>query len=433
MSGTVLSLLLSLASAGLPTRTLDSLIDAASRPRGGTASAAVVRLRDGAVLWEHDAWRRMLPASTQKTLTGAAQRALLGSRTVFSTRLLRTGTLTDSVLSGDLVLEGGGDPAFGRDADSSALEALARELRAKGVRRVTGASVLRDPLLGPDDPLWPGSWDWDNSLTDCDGAPSTGLSLDGNCPHDSSQAFPHRRIAQDWRTALRRVGIRVEGPDRFELGRASVPTDSVLAVHPSAPFDSLLRHALWRSSNHDMETFGLSVGKGDAESSRAAGLRKVRAELASLGLDTLRNDLVDQCGLSRKNAISALAMATTLARIARDPAMDIFPLLPAPGEGTLRTRFQRTLPAGARLRAKTGSIDGTSALIGRLVPKGGDTLVFVLLFQGHTGPAAPIRFAQDQIVGVLAGGPVVKPLPADTLGPAPRAPKPRLREPFLEP
>lgn len=429
-----LGLFLSLAAAPLPTVTLDSLLDAVSRSRGGTASACVVRVRDGEVVWEKDSWRRMIPASTQKVLSAAALRSLLGKGATLPTRLLHSGKMTNSVLSGNLMLEGGGDPSFGRGPDSAALDTLARSLAARGIRRVKGALVLRDPLLKPADQPWPGSWDFDNSLTDCDGAPSTGLSFDGNCPADASQAFPHRRTALAFRSALGRAGITASGPVRYELGTAAPASDSLLAQHTSAPLDSLLQWALWKSSNHDMETFALVAGQEDALSSRQNGVRKVRQKLVLMGMDTLRTDLADLSGLSRKNSMSTGTMARLLAAISRNAELDVFPLLPGPGEGTLKVRFKRTLPAGTHLRAKTGSLDGVSALVGRLVPPQGDTLVFALFFQGHAGPAAPIRFAQDQIVGMLAGGPVIAPLPTDTAAPAPRpARPPRPRPPFLNP
>jgi D-alanyl-D-alanine carboxypeptidase/D-alanyl-D-alanine-endopeptidase (penicillin-binding protein 4) len=429
-----IALLLGLFAGAPSARTLDSLLEAVSRPRGGTASGCAIRLRDDSLLWEHDAWRRMLPASTQKTLAAASLRHLLGPGSVLTTRLLRSGALTDSVIQGDLVLEGGGDPSFAREPDSLALEQAARELRAWGLRGATGSLVIRDALLKPGDSPWPGSWDWDNSLTDCDGGASAGISVDGNCPNDSSQAHPHRRVALRLRRALARSGIEVQGPDRFELGRPTPPTDTALRTWASPPLDTLLARALWKSSNHDMETFGLVVGRSDPVSARRAGIHAVRRDLAGLGLDTTSVELADQSGLSRKNAVSTGAMARALARIARDPRRNVFPLLPSPGQGTLKKRFQRTLPAGTSLRAKTGSLDGVSTLIGLLVPPDGDSLVFAVFFNGHAGPSTPIRFAQDQIVGVLAGGPVVPPTAQDTTPPPPRAPKPpRLRPALLDP
>jgi D-alanyl-D-alanine carboxypeptidase/D-alanyl-D-alanine-endopeptidase (penicillin-binding protein 4) len=427
-------LLFGLFAASPDPRTLDSLLDAVSRPRGGTASGCAVRLRGDSTVWERDAWRRMLPASTLKTLAAASLRNLLGPSDGLSTRLLRTGPLTDSVVQGDLVLEGGGDPSFAREPDSLALERAARELRAGGLRGVRGSLVIRDPLLKPSDSPWPGSWDWDNSLTDCDGGAPTGISVDGNCPNDSSQAHPHRRIARRLRAALERAGIQVTGGDRHELGISSPATDTALKTWTSAPLDTLLAQALWKSSNHDMETFGLVAGRTDPVSSRRAGIAAVRRDLSGIGFDTTRNDVADLSGLSRKNAISTGAMARALARMSRDPRRNVFPLLPSPGQGTLKKRFQRTLPAGTQLRAKTGSLDGVSTLVGLIVPPDGDSLVFALFFNGHAGPSTAIRFAQDQIVGVLAGGPVVAPTPQDTTPPPPRAPKPpRLRPSLLDP
>ena len=420
--------------ASLPVPTLDSLMDAATSPRGGSGGAAVVRLRDEAVLWQHNGTRRLLPASTQKVLTAAALRSELGGTRRMETTFLRTGPLTDSVLQGDLLFHGEGDPSFARGRDTFALEALSRALRREGLRRVTGRLVVRDPLLRQADPLWPGSWDWDNSLTDCDGAPSAGISVDGNCPNDSSLAFPHRHAASRVRTALAEAGIAIDGSDSFALGAERSTSDTLLARHSSAILDTLLREALWKSSNHDMETLGLVVGTADPLSVRRAGLARVRANLRRLGLDTTRSDLADHSGLSRKNAMAPLDMARLLARLARDSARNVIPLLPGPGEGTLRTRFLRTLPPGTRLRAKTGSLDGVSALAGILVPPSGDSMAFVLFFQGHAGPATAIRFAQDQIVGVLAGGRVVAPTARDTTPPPPKPAKPpRSRPLFLEP
>jgi len=426
-------LALALFSAGLPVRTLDSLMESAVRPRGGTATAAVLRLRDGAMLWEHDSWRRMLPASTQKVLTASALRSLLGGSSTFSTRVLGTGIWADSTLSGDIVLEGNGDPSFARGPTAMALEDLAQELSKKGLRHVRGGVTVRDPLLKPADNFWPGSWDWDNSLTDCDGGASTGISVDGNCPNDSSLPFPHRAAAAAFRTALSRAGILVDGPDRFDLGHHSPASDTVLAVRRSASLDRLLQEALAKSSNHDMETFGMVAGEDDAVSSRQAGLSRVKKRLAKIGLDTQRTSLADVCGLSRKNAILARDMASLLSRIVRDPSMNVFPLLPSPGVGTLKTRFRHGLPIGTRLRAKTGSLDGVSALVGCLVPPSGDSLVFALFFQGYAGATAPIRFAQDQIVQVLAGGHPTHPTAADTISSASRSKPPRPRPTFLEP
>lgn len=422
-----LSLLFSVSPS---TRLLDSLIEAAARPRGGTTSAYAVRWKDSSVVWEHDSWRRMLPASTLKILSASALRRILGDTSTLATRLVRTGNLADSVLEGDLVLEGHGDPTFARGDDSGALETAIGHLKSEGWREIHGDLVVRDALMRPADLPWPGSWDFDNSLGDCDGGAPIGISVNGNCPNDSSQAPPARRIGADLSRMLDRSGIRLHGGVRFENVPGQAP-GTLLREWRSKPLDSLLREALWKSSNHDMETLGLLAGSADTASARRSGLDLVRRDLASRGFDTLANTLADQSGLSRKNALTTASLAQQIRRDARDPRTNILPFLPGPGEGTLKVRMARTLPGKATLRAKTGSLDGVSAIAGMLVPPDGDTLSFAIFFQGHSGSAKPIRFAQDQMLGVLAGGPVVAPVVADTLPPAPRPWRPLPRRPAL--
>lgn len=381
---------------------LDSLLESVSRPMGGSATACVLRLDDGSVFWEYDSWRRMMPASTQKALVASALRPMLGKETRLRTGLYVRGSVVDSVLEGDLMLLGGGDPSFGKGNYARSLDTLVQALRPAGIRRVRGRLVVRDPLMVPKDGLWPGSWDFDNSLYDCVGAPSTGLSLDGNCPGNVAKTNPHEWIIQEFRLALERDSMTVDGPSLVELGPGIDSTWSLLYNHESAPVDSLLREALLWSSNHTMETLGLLAGQGDSSGGRENGMRRVRAYLQGLGLDTNRNHLQDMSGLSRKNYVTARDMAYALRRVFLDTALDVAPLLPMPGQGTLKNRFLKGFPQEARLYAKTGSLDGTSNMAGLLKPVDGPPLVFVLFFSGHAGVSAPVREAQEKMLLLLA-------------------------------
>lgn len=388
---------------GVAVHVLDSLLESVSRPLGGTASACVLRLSNGQVLWEYDSWRRMLPASSQKVMVAAVLLQELGPQTQFVTGWYRRGVLTDSTLQGSLVLMGGGDPALGRNVDSAWFDSVATRLVGMGIDTITGNLVVRDPYLAPSDWPWPGSWDFDNSYSSCYGAPSTGLSYGGNCPHDSSFTDPLAQVGQLQLAALQRANIVVNGNVQVEKGMVADSSDTLLLEKKSARLDTLLRDALFRSSNHDMETFGLVLGKGDSVSIRENGMRSMRRSLHAWGLDTTRNHLQDMSGMSRKNLVTAQDMAIVLQRFFADTSSPISALLPGPGEGTLSTRFAQGLPAGTHLHAKTGSLDGVSALVGMLEPVQGDSLVFVLLFNGYTGGSAPVRAVQDQIVALLAG------------------------------
>ena len=136
-----------LGSLGLPA--LLSPLPGLASTTGGLESAAV-----GYILFEPDSGTMLesraadtpfIPASVAKLPTVAAALALLGPEHRFTTRLLATGPLTGGVLRGDLILQGGGDPALATEG----LVQLLGGLAAAGLRRVEGR-FLYDTALLPD-------------------------------------------------------------------------------------------------------------------------------------------------------------------------------------------------------------------------------------------------------------------------------------------
>ncbi|HHT32141.1 MAG TPA: D-alanyl-D-alanine carboxypeptidase/D-alanyl-D-alanine-endopeptidase, partial [Corynebacterium sp.] len=86
----------------------------------------------------------------------------------------------------------------------------------------------------------------------------------------------------------------------------------------------------------------------------------------------------------------------------RDLAVELRPLLdsmPVGGvSGTLAGRYGGSGGAGW-VRAKTGTLDGTSALAGYTTTKGGDVLTFVLL--SNDASLLPARAAADATAAKL--------------------------------
>ena len=107
---------------------------------GGAASVVVADADTGNIRYQHDADNRLMPASNTKLLTSTAAMELLGPGYRFSTDVLADGTPPRVVLSGDLYLRGTGDPTM-LAAD---YDALAAQVAAAGVRRVTGRLVADD-------------------------------------------------------------------------------------------------------------------------------------------------------------------------------------------------------------------------------------------------------------------------------------------------
>ncbi len=85
----------------------------------------------------------MPPASVAKALTALYALDTLGPDHRFATRLMATGPIENGILTGDLILAGGGDPTLGTDD----LAALAAALKATGLREVRGDFVVWDGAL----------------------------------------------------------------------------------------------------------------------------------------------------------------------------------------------------------------------------------------------------------------------------------------------
>src|SRR4051812_5037794 len=123
----------------------------------------VVDPERGDTLYSRNAGKLFLPASNMKVVTSSVALEQLGPDFTYRTTLLAHGPLRDSILSGDLVVIGRGDPTISDHMWLDAmtpLRALADSLAARGVRRVTGRLVaggnaFPGPVLGY-------GWSWED-------------------------------------------------------------------------------------------------------------------------------------------------------------------------------------------------------------------------------------------------------------------------------
>lgn len=151
---------------------------------GGTAHGAtwaiqVVSAESGAVWFERDPARRMVPASNTKLFTVAMALDRFGTNGTFASEWRWSGTPdTTGTLPGDAWLVAGGDPAPGGGlAEPRALAGFVDALARAGVRRIQGRVVLRD--AGFDAPPFGPGWNWDD-LPEAYGAPVTGFQWADN-------------------------------------------------------------------------------------------------------------------------------------------------------------------------------------------------------------------------------------------------------------
>ena len=144
--------LAALSAQSLPRR-LDARLDAPPFNRMLWGVALVDQ--NGKLLYGRNADRLFIPASNTKIVVTAVASALLPPDFTVKTSAYGTGPVADSVLQGDLVLYGRGDPTFGvrcYAVDTTAAGAcdtdpmtrvreLARAISARGIRHITGDGV----------------------------------------------------------------------------------------------------------------------------------------------------------------------------------------------------------------------------------------------------------------------------------------------------
>ena len=120
---------------------------------------------DGHIVFNLNNEVGMAPASNMKVFTSIAGFDLLGADYTFKTEIGFTGKIADSVLQGDVLIVGNGDPStgswrFGETKAESFVKKIITILRSKGIGKINGELVF-DGSRFSDNPL-PGGWSWDD-------------------------------------------------------------------------------------------------------------------------------------------------------------------------------------------------------------------------------------------------------------------------------
>jgi D-alanyl-D-alanine carboxypeptidase/D-alanyl-D-alanine-endopeptidase (penicillin-binding protein 4) len=170
-------------------RRLDRLLDTA--PFDRHLWGVVVLDTTGKILYQRNATRLFIPASNTKLVVSAAATTLLSPGGTVMTSVFAAGPVDSGVVRGDLVLYGRGDPTLSRrcfDVDTTRagacesdpmnrLRELAAQLRARGIRTVSGSLVGDGSYFEPT--LVHGTWETDD-LAWWYAAPVSGLAFNDN-------------------------------------------------------------------------------------------------------------------------------------------------------------------------------------------------------------------------------------------------------------
>jgi serine-type D-Ala-D-Ala carboxypeptidase/endopeptidase (penicillin-binding protein 4) len=351
-------------------------------------SALAIDIRTGRVVYEANSGRALAPASAEKLAVSFAALRLLGPGYRFRTEVVGEGDLDGPLWRGDLHLVGYGDPTL-RLAD---LDALARDVKAWGIRRVTGR-VVGDERYFDAKRAAPG---WKPWFLGEESAPISALVVDDVDVRGANESAA--AAARAFEAALERRGVAVRG--RAVAGRA--PAEFFpLAQDLSEPLAEIVRHMNRESDNFVSEMVFKHLGASFARrGSTAGGGEVVRAALADAAVPLAGVRVVDGSGLSRLDRLTAQALVAILRAADADPEIrDSFltSLAVAGVSGTLEKRLDRRLTRG-RVIAKTGTTSQASALAGFVRRR----YVFAIIQNGSPVPYWSARAAQDRFVRVLA-------------------------------
>ena len=352
-------------------------------------AALAVDLRTGEVVFERNAQLSLVPASNQKLPVAYAALDRLGPGYRFQTEVVGSGTLVGDVWNGDLWLRGYGDPTL-RTRD---LDALAAEVAAWGIRRVTGA-VVADESWFDAVRTAPG---WRASFFINESAPLSALIVARGWYRGRTSRNPPLAAGSLFRQALEAKGVRIGKKTRTGvLATAGLP----LAQDLSAPLADIVRWMGRESDNFVAEMLVKQLGAvHTGRGTTAAGARVVREALAEAGVPLAGVRVADGSGLSHLDRLTATAVVRLLEAGASGEARDAFlaSLAVAGVDGTLEDRL-RSRPARGRVIAKTGTTRLASALSGFVR----DRYVFAVLQNGSPVSTYWTRIAQDRFAAALA-------------------------------
>ena len=145
-------------------------------------SVSVAHAATGKFLFEHNSNFSLMPASNMKTITTGIGLFLLGADYQFKTKFEYTGTISDSILYGDIYIVGGGDPSLGSSIyantvpDSVFLQ-WTQAIRSLGVKQING-TIIGDTRFFDDENRF-SSWELDDIGTDY-GAGVSGIQFIDN-------------------------------------------------------------------------------------------------------------------------------------------------------------------------------------------------------------------------------------------------------------
>lgn len=350
---------------------------------------------EGRVLYRHDDRHQRVPASNEKLLMSMALFDVLPPETTIETRAFATATPVAGVLSGDLWLTGRGDPSLTGGGRYATLPFRATRLSALARAIDEHIDVVEGRILGnsgyfDNDWFAPG---WKSDFPEREIPLPSALSFEGNVDAGKHIKNPQWRAARALKHKLEKLGVAVTG----NAGSGRMPRSvSLLASIESQPLSVLVRFMNQWSSNFFAEVLGKRLGVEHAGGlgTIAKGASAIEAFAQRLGVSV---SAYDASGLSYANRVAPVGIVKLLTHVEEETTYyeQLRDGLAAGGQGTLEDRLH-----DVTMRAKTGSLDGVSALSGWvLLERASSWAEFSILSTGMSYYEA--KGVEDRIVRLM--------------------------------
>lgn len=343
-----------------------------------TVGLEVYDLTADSILYKVNEHQMLRPASTMKLLTAITAIDKLGGSYQFRTQLYYTGKVENHTLTGDLYCVGGFDPRFNIDD----MNAFVESIRHMGVDTIRG-SIVADRSMKDADLLGEG-WCWDD-----DNPPLSPLTIGRNTQ------FVDRFIRQ-----LVDDGVVLD----VRVSDGTLPDSAFHLCSRFHSIDQILLRMMKQSDNFYAEAmfYQLAAHQGHRPARAKDAAAIVKRLISKVGLGHRPYRIADGSGLSLYNYLSADLEVRLLRYAYRNSTvyLHLLPSLPVAGsDGTLRNRMRGSFAAD-NVKAKTGTLEGVSALAGYCTAANDHRLCFSIINQGvmHTSNA---RRFQDRVCNAL--------------------------------
>ena len=347
----------------------------------GAAEAQGVWIQSGPVLLANHQGTVPLPAaSLTKIATSLAALSTWGANYQFATTVSTTGTISQGVLQGDLIVQGSGDPLFVWEEAIS----LGNTLQSMGINRVQGNLII---------------------------AGNFAMNYNFN-PVASGQLLKQAFDSATWSSAVEnqyltlppgtpRPQVIVSGT--VQLAQLTNPKQILLVRHKSLRLVQILKEMNVYSNNEMAEMLAYSLGGAQVVQ------RKV-AQAANVPLTEIQ--LVNGSGLGVQNRLSPRAVCALLITLQKQLStyrLTVADLLAVSGRDRRGTLLTRQIPLNTAI--KTGTLNDVSALAGVMPTRDRGLVWFAIINRGSA--IERFRNEQDRLLQSLS-----KQLQVDSVVPA---------------